>query len=76
MPDKPPVPPIEDDDFLTILPRPQVSVYVNKDGDVSISVVAVSEDNQRVEHEIAVFPTECAREVGEALIAIANKYKS
>lgn len=58
---------------ITILPRPQISVFLNQNGDVTITVTGVSEDNARVEMLEVSFPTECAEEVARALMSFAGK---
>ena len=60
-------------DEHVILPRPYISAFFNKNGDVTITVIGVSEDNQNVETESVEIPVECAAELGRALIRLAKR---
>ena len=60
----------EDVPDLLILPRPQISVMLNKDDEIVISTASISVDYDRVEHDEIVIPLESGREVGEAILAI------
>lgn len=62
----------EPKDVLTILPRPQISVTLTSQLDVEISVIGISENNERIVMNEVVFPVECAREIGQALLKIAD----
>lgn len=56
-----------------IMPRPQISVDLSEDEqDVIISVLGVSENCDKVERMEVVFPAECAQEIGEALLRVAQ----
>ncbi|MGN6518549.1 MAG: hypothetical protein ACTHK2_03890 [Dokdonella sp.] len=62
-----------DKELHFIMPRPQISVDLSEDEhDVIIVVLGVSEDCSKVVRNEVVFPAECAREIGEALLRVAK----
>lgn len=58
---------------ITILPRPQISVFLNGLGEIGITVTGVSEDNERVEVNEISIPFESAEEVAKALMSFVGK---
>lgn len=61
------------DDEHVILPRPYISAFINKEGDVTIRVIAVSSNHEHVEDDMVVIPLECVVELGEALQRIGRR---
>lgn len=57
---------------LVILGRPQISVEKRRDGMIEISTAGVSGDFRNVEIESVQIPPDCAREIAEALLALAE----
>lgn len=59
---------------MIIEPRPEIHVFVAKNERISILVKEVGEATDAVEEGIVQIPLDCAEQVGNALIEIANKY--
>lgn len=57
---------------LVISMRPQVSVDVNANGEVTISTASISDDFRNVELNDVRFPVECAREIADELYRLAG----
>ncbi|OXJ16315.1 hypothetical protein CFB45_07040 [Burkholderia sp. HI2500] len=58
---------------LVIEHRPSIQVFRNRAGSVTVSVTSISESLEHVTSDSVAIPLECCEEVGNALIALANK---
>lgn len=56
-----------------ILPRPQISVDVNPEGDLIIATVGMSDDYQRVETNEVIVPIDAAEEIANAILKLIGK---
>lgn len=57
---------------IVIQDRPQISVTRRSDGLIEILTARIGDDFQMVEHDSVLIPPDCAREVGEALLRLAE----
>lgn len=58
---------------LVIYPRPQISVVLTGNGDVEVSVSNINEGFDRVDTDVIVLPSDCAREVAKAICSAAKR---
>lgn len=58
---------------LVILPRPQISVFVNKLGEVTIDVAEIDQSFKNIEITAVSIPMECVQQVAEAMLAILKR---
>ncbi|WP_313377982.1 hypothetical protein [Achromobacter insolitus] len=52
-----------------------VSVYPNKGDEITVSIARVDEDTDRVQRDVISVPYEQARQIGEALLRLAEQAK-
>lgn len=52
-----------------------VSVYPNKGDEITISIARVDEDKDRVQRDVISVPYDLARQIGEALVRLADGAK-
>jgi hypothetical protein len=57
---------------VTILPRPQISIFLTEGGEICISTAGISQDFENVEMSDVYIPVDAAQEVSQALLSIAQ----
>lgn len=58
--------------LLVIQDRPQISVAKRSDGIIEIMTARIGDDFTVVEHDSVLIPPDCAKEVAEALLQLAE----
>ncbi|MHB9838491.1 hypothetical protein Q8F57_027055 [Paraburkholderia terrae] len=61
---------------LIVPMRPQISVELTSHGDIVIHTATIADDFENVELKDIRFPVECAREIAEELIRLADMTSS
>lgn len=61
---------------LVLEARPEIQVFVAKNERISIVVHEIREDMDGVTSDVVQIPIDCAQQVGEALIKIAESYNA
>ncbi|WP_431018213.1 hypothetical protein [Burkholderia gladioli] len=60
---------------LVIDSRPMIQVYLNRGGEVVVSVTGLDASLERVDSNYVCIPVDCCEDVGKALLAIADANK-
>lgn len=58
---------------LVIHDRPQISVEMEMDGTVTISLARIGDDFQSVQIDTIAMPAECVKDVAQAMLKIIKK---
>ncbi|WP_331693515.1 hypothetical protein [Pandoraea sputorum] len=61
-------------DALLIEARPEIQVFLAKNGQISITSKTFSESSEAVETDIVSIPLDCAEDVAKALVRIAQNH--
>lgn len=57
---------------LFIEPTPQISVYDNQAGDITVRIVAIDQD-EKISEEMISIPRQYAAKIGQALINLSSQ---
>ncbi len=60
------------DPVLVIQDRPQIAIIQHPSGVIEITTARIADDFSTVENETIFIPLDCAREVGETLLKLAE----